>query len=40
MIFCAPPVWAPEKMKLLPVLVTVLLAWMLSVDVPVMNAHR
>ena len=39
-IVWAPAVWSPEKAKLLPVLVTVLLAWMLTSDVPVVNAHR
>ena len=33
-------VTAPEYTKLLPALVTVLLAWMLSVDVPVVKAQR
>ena len=38
-ITCA-AVTAPENTKLLPALVTVLLAWMLMEDVPVVNAHR
>jgi len=35
-----PLVYKPEKAKLLPALVTVLLVWMLIVDVPVVNAER
>ena len=39
-IVCEPAVCAPENTKFDAALVTVLLAWMLSVDVPVVNAHR
>ena len=39
-IVCEPAVCVPENTKLLPAPVTMLLAWMLSVDVPVVNEQR
>ena len=39
-IDCAPPVCSPEYAKLLPALVIVTADAMLTVDVPVVNAHR